>query len=64
MSHGFDAATAAPEARGAEEPRLPGLLGAFDRGMRLLNKVILAVGGLCLVAWEDLRQRRAAMGQA
>ncbi len=50
MSHGFDAATAAPEARGAEEPRLPGLLGAFDRGMRLLNKVILAVGGLCLVA--------------
>ena len=30
MSHGFDAATAAPEARGAEEPRLPGLLGAFD----------------------------------
>ncbi|MEE7490159.1 TRAP transporter small permease [Methylobacterium oryzae CBMB20] len=50
MSHGFDAATAAPEARGAEEPRLPGLLGAFDRGMRLLNRVILAAGGLCLVA--------------
>ncbi len=50
MSHGFDAATAAPEARGAEEPRLPGLLGAFDRGMRLLNRVILALGGLCLVA--------------
>ncbi|MBY0255264.1 MAG: TRAP transporter small permease [Methylobacterium organophilum] len=50
MSHGFDAVTAAPEARGAEEPRLPGLLGAFDRGMRLLNRVILALGGLCLVA--------------
>lgn len=50
MSHGFDAATAGPEAGAADEPRLPGLLGALDRAMRLLNRVILALGGLCLVA--------------
>lgn len=50
MSHGFDAATAGPEAGAADEPRLTGLLGALDRAMRLLNRVILALGGLCLVA--------------
>ena len=50
MSHAFDAATAATEGRAADEPRLPGLLGLFDRMMRALNRVILAVGGLCLVA--------------
>jgi TRAP-type C4-dicarboxylate transport system permease small subunit len=50
VSHGFDAATAPPEARATDEPRLPGLLGALDRAMRLLNRVILAIGGLCLVA--------------
>ena len=50
MSHSFDAATAGPEAGAADEPRLPGLLGALDRAMRLLNRVILALGGLCLVA--------------
>lgn len=50
MSHGFDAATAAAETRAAEEARLPGLLGILDRAMRLLNRVILAVGGLCLVS--------------
>ncbi|MBP1179671.1 TRAP transporter small permease [Methylobacterium sp. PvR107] len=50
MSHSFDAATAGPEAGAADEPRLPGLLGALDRAMRLLNRVILALGGVCLVA--------------
>ena len=50
MSHGFDAATASLESRAAEEPRLPGLLGVLDRAMRLVNRVILGVGGLCLVA--------------
>jgi TRAP-type C4-dicarboxylate transport system permease small subunit len=50
VSHGFDAATAGPEAGAADEPRLPGVLGALDRAMRLLNRVILALGGLCLVA--------------
>ena len=50
MSHGFDAATAAPDGQAADEPRLPGLLGHFVRAMRLLNRVILALGGLCLVS--------------
>jgi len=50
VSHSFDAATAGPEAGAADEPRLPGLLGALDRAMRLLNRVILALGGVCLVA--------------
>jgi TRAP-type C4-dicarboxylate transport system permease small subunit len=50
VSHGFDAATAAPDGQAADEPRLPGLLGHFDRAMRLLNRVILALGGLCLVS--------------
>lgn len=49
MSHAFDAATAAPEARGAEEPRIPGVIGALDRAMRGVNRVILGLGGLCLV---------------
>jgi TRAP-type C4-dicarboxylate transport system permease small subunit len=50
VSHGFDAATAGPEAHTADEPRLPGLLGVLDRIMRLVNRVILALGGVCLVA--------------
>lgn len=49
MSHGFDAATAGAEARPADEPRLPGILGSLDRTMALLNRVILGLGGLCLV---------------
>lgn len=49
MSHAFDAATAAAEARGSEEPRVPGLLGALDRAMRVVNRVVLGLGGLCLV---------------
>lgn len=48
MSHAFDAATAAPEAR-AEEPRVPGLLGAIDRILKSVNAVILLLGGLALV---------------
>ncbi len=49
MSHSFDAATAGPEARTADTPRVPGLLGLLDRTMGLLNRVILGLGGLCLV---------------
>ncbi|MCJ2138349.1 TRAP transporter small permease [Methylobacterium sp. J-026] len=49
MSHAFDAATAGPEARAADAPRVPGLLGLFDRTMGVLNRVILGLGGLCLV---------------
>jgi len=49
VSHGFDAATAGAEARPADEPRLPGILGSLDRTMALLNRVILGLGGLCLV---------------
>lgn len=49
MSHAFDAATAAPETRGSEEAAVPGLLGALDRMMRGVNRIILGLGGLCLV---------------
>jgi TRAP-type C4-dicarboxylate transport system permease small subunit len=49
VSHGFDAATAIPDAKGTEEPQLPGLLGLFDRALRGINRVILGLGGLCLV---------------
>ncbi|GBU19487.1 MULTISPECIES: TRAP transporter small permease [Methylobacterium] len=51
MSHGFDAASAAAEApRPAEGSRLPGALGLLDGGMQALNRVILLLGGLALVA--------------
>ncbi|MDP4023181.1 TRAP transporter small permease [Methylobacterium sp. NEAU 140] len=50
MSHGFDAATAAPETRASDVSSIPGPLGAIDNAMRLLNRVILGLGGLCLVA--------------
>lgn len=49
MSHAFDAATAAAEARGAAAPRVPGVLGALDRAMRGVNRIILGLGGVCLV---------------
>jgi len=35
----------------------------FGQANAFFEHIALA-GGLCLVAWEDLRQRRAAMGQA
>ncbi|NEU13177.1 TRAP transporter small permease [Methylobacterium sp. BTF04] len=50
MSHAFDAASAASEtARTAPEPRVPGLLGAVDRTMKAINRVIMVFGGLALV---------------
>ena len=49
MSHAFDAATAAPEARASGETRVPGLLGALERAMGGVNRIILGLGGLCLV---------------
>ena len=50
MSHAFDAATAASEpASTAPEPRIPGLLGALDRGMKAINRVVMVLGGLALV---------------
>ncbi|WP_298951869.1 TRAP transporter small permease [uncultured Methylobacterium sp.] len=51
MSHAFDAASAAaagPETRAA--PRAPGLLGAVEAAMAGLNRLILLLGGLALVA--------------
>ncbi|TFZ60625.1 TRAP transporter small permease [Methylorubrum sp. Q1] len=50
MSHAFDAASAASETKRAEEPRIPGLLGVFERTTRRLNHLILVCGGLALVA--------------
>ena len=49
MSHAFDAATAAPETRAADEPRVPGVVGTVDRALRAVNRVIMGLGGLCLV---------------
>jgi TRAP-type C4-dicarboxylate transport system permease small subunit len=51
VSHAFDAASAA--AAGAERSastRAPGLLGAVEAAMGALNRVILVLGGLALVA--------------
>ncbi|ACL61993.1 TRAP transporter small permease [Methylobacterium nodulans] len=51
MSHAFDAASAA--AAGAESAgaaRAPGALGAIERAMGALNRLILMLGGLALVA--------------
>ncbi|GJD91671.1 MULTISPECIES: TRAP transporter small permease [Methylobacterium] len=50
MSHGFDAATAATETQAGPAPRLPGLLGAVEHAIGLLNRLILGLGGLALVA--------------
>lgn len=50
MSHAFDAASAASEtAAVAPEPRIPGLLGHLDRGMKAINRVIMLLGGIALV---------------
>lgn len=50
MSHGFDAATAGPETPADAAPRIPGALGVLERLMAGLNRVILTLGGFCLVA--------------
>ncbi len=50
MSHGFDAATAAPEVHAGPAPRVPGPIGALDRMVGALNTLILGLGGLALVA--------------
>jgi TRAP-type C4-dicarboxylate transport system permease small subunit len=49
MSHAFDAASAAAETHAAPEPRVPGLLGAFDRSLKAVNHVIMLLGGVALV---------------
>ncbi|KQP41714.1 MULTISPECIES: TRAP transporter small permease [unclassified Methylobacterium] len=50
MSHAFDAASAASEtAAAAPEPRIPGILGHLDRGMKAINRVIMLLGGIALV---------------
>ena len=49
MSHAFDAATAARETGSSGEPHVPGIIGALDRAMRVVNRIILGLGGLCLV---------------
>lgn len=49
MSHSFDAATAAPEAHAEAAPRIPGTLGVLERALAWLNRMILGLGGLCLV---------------
>ncbi|CAA2136504.1 MULTISPECIES: TRAP transporter small permease [Methylobacterium] len=50
MSHAFDAASAASEtATMAPEPRIPGILGHLDRGMKAINRVIMLLGGIALV---------------
>ena len=48
MSHAFDAASATGDPV-VEAPRIPGLLGALDRAMGALNRVIMMLGGLALV---------------
>ena len=51
MSHAFDAASAAAEPeRAAARPRLPGPLAAIDAAMGGLNRLILLMGGIALVA--------------
>lgn len=50
MSHGFDAATAGPDTHDGAGPRIPGTLGLLARMLGALNRVILALGGFCLVA--------------
>ncbi|WP_019905772.1 TRAP transporter small permease [Methylobacterium sp. 77] len=50
MSHAFDAASAASETGTATpEPRIPGILGHLDRGMKAINRVIMVLGGIALV---------------
>ncbi|GJE18307.1 TRAP transporter small permease [Methylobacterium marchantiae] len=50
MSHAFDAASAASEtATATSEPRIPGMLGHLDRGMKAINRVIMLLGGIALV---------------
>lgn len=51
MSHAFDAASAAAEPeRAGVRPRLPGPLAAIDAAMAGLNRLILLMGGVALVA--------------
>ncbi|MET7246107.1 TRAP transporter small permease [Methylobacterium sp. EM32] len=51
MSHAFDAASAAAEPeRATARPRLPGPLAAIDGAMAGLNRLILLMGGIALVA--------------
>lgn len=51
MSHAFDAASAAAEPeRVSARPRLPGPLAAIDAAMGGLNRLILLLGGVALVA--------------
>lgn len=51
MSHAFDAASAGPEPeRVSARPRLPGPLAAIDAAMGGLNRLILLLGGVALVA--------------
>ncbi|MCF4126962.1 TRAP transporter small permease [Methylobacterium sp. SyP6R] len=51
MSHAFDAASAGPEPeRAAARPRLPGPLAAIEAAMGGLNRLILLMGGVALVA--------------
>ncbi|AWN41231.1 TRAP transporter small permease [Methylobacterium durans] len=49
MSHAFDAASAAAETHSTPEPRIPGLLGTLDRGVKSVNHVIMLLGGVALV---------------
>ncbi|GJE58969.1 TRAP transporter small permease [Methylobacterium trifolii] len=49
MSHAFDAASASAETKGAEAPRVPGVLGVLDRALRGFNGVIMLLGGAALV---------------
>lgn len=48
MSHAFDAASAAPDAKQAE-PRKPGMLGAVEAALGLINRAIMVLGGVALV---------------
>jgi len=50
VSHAFDAATAGPEAQAADVPRIPGPLGVFERVLGVVNRLIIGLGGFCLVA--------------
>ena len=46
MSHGFELA----EAPGTQAPALPGPAGALERAMALVNRLVMVLGGVALVA--------------
>jgi TRAP-type C4-dicarboxylate transport system permease small subunit len=50
VSHAFDAATATAEVHAPPEPRLSGALGVIERASRLVNRLIMGLGGLALFA--------------